>query len=377
MPPARPPARGSALSLLGRGVAVLTTLVNLVLLVVVLGMVLSLASLGSGDHKLTEHLYSGKAGARDKIAVIRIEGVLYEGLTGYALKQIDAAAEDDAVKAVVLRITSPGGTITASDQLHRRLQELRDGTLLHHPGKPKRVVVSMGSVAASGGYYIAMIKGPPDEPTPVLAEPTTITGSIGVYAALPNVKKLADNIGVSMNVIKAGDIKDSGSPFENMTAHERLVWQRMVDQAYLRFLQVVEEGRPQLKGKLQEDVTVKETLPVRRGPDKETHLDYTRYRADGGIFTAEQAVSPAFGLIDQIGYLDDAVEKARQLAGLADARVITYDRPPSLVRALLGAKAPQPALQLDPQRLAAGAESRLWYLLPQSDLAGLLTAVGR
>src|SRR5206468_2403943 len=133
---------------------------------------------------LTERLYSGSASAKDKIAIISLDGVIAEGLLGFVHKQIDQAAKDNSVKAVVLRINSPGGSITASDDLHRRLIELRDGNKARKTtGRP--LVVSMASLAASGGYYVAM------PAQTLVAERTTLTGSIGVYASFPNVKKLA------------------------------------------------------------------------------------------------------------------------------------------------------------------------------------------
>src|SRR5262249_14458941 len=146
-----------------------------------------------------------------------------------------------------LRINSPGGSITASDNLHRRLIELRDGNPHRHTAA-KPLIVSMASLAASGGYYIAM-------PSKTLfAERTTITGSIGVYAAFPNIADLANKHGVTMDVIKAGAVKDSGSMFHKMTPQERQVWQDMVDHAYKEFLAVVEQGRPHLKGQLEKKV---------------------------------------------------------------------------------------------------------------------------
>src|SRR5262249_11470813 len=156
----------------------------------------------------------------------------------------EAAASDSHVKAVVLRINSPGGTITGSDDLHRRLTELRDGTNPRQKGGKKPLVVSMGSLAASGGYYVAM---PAED---IAAERTTITGSIGVYAAFPNISGFAKEHKFGMNVVKAGAIKDSGSMFKDMTAQERQLWQDMVDHAYKQFTQVVEQGRPNLKGKM-------------------------------------------------------------------------------------------------------------------------------
>ena len=204
---------------------------------------------------------------------------LMEGLTGYALKQIEQAAKDDRVKAVVLRINSPGGTITASDDLHRRLSQLRNGdSAKQHDPKP--LVVSMASLAASGGYYIAM-------PAQLLmAERTTITGSIGVYASFPNVADLAEKYGVRLDVIKAGRVKDSGSAFHKMTPQERQVWQDMVDHAYRQFLGVVGEGRPQIKGHLEAEVLTR----IVTIPESGEKLKMSRQRADGGIFTSDQAL---------------------------------------------------------------------------------------
>jgi protease-4 len=341
---------------------------------------------GPADAALPEHRVAGQRAAADKVAVIHLEGVILEGLLHYVHRQIDQASRDPHVKAVVLRINSPGGSITASDDLHRRLTELRDG----HPAKgtqPKPLVVSMGSLAASGGYYVAM------PARSLYAEPNTMTGSIGVYMTFPNVQEgLEKKLGVRMQTIKQGEIKDSGSPFKAMTDKERQVWQDLVDHAYRQFLEVVEKGRGDLKGKLLEPFDVE---PVRAGPrlaagpapgpegDKGPKAGlpgpYQRYRADGGIFTADKARE--LGLIDRIGYLEDAVQRARDDARLGpDYQVIEYQRPKSLVRSLLGisaagdARLPQaPAgTALDPGRLREALTPRLWYLAPGCELAGLL-----
>jgi protease-4 len=372
-----------------------------------------LAGFSGGSGELHERHHSGNARAKDKIAIVRIETVISEATTSYAQKQLDSAAADKHIKAVVIRIDSPGGTITASDDLYRRIKELRDGNPMKDT-PPKPVIVSMGALAASGGYYIAMPS------RHILAEPTTITGSIGVFASFPNISKLAHDHGVSMEIIKAGAIKDSGSMFKDMTPQERQLWQDMVDSAYDRFLTVVAKGRdPKLdKEELSateqaelaqkkkwllalipeesKDLVVAElaqqTMPkvplepmpqIVAGPGanpaagKGKHIEkYTRYRADGGIFTADQAKK--YGLIDQIGYLNDAIALAKDEAHLDDDyHVITYDRPPGLL-GLLGIQAPQqlPGAQLDPSRLAEGATPRLWYLAPQSEMAGILAAVG-
>jgi protease IV len=313
---------------------------------------------------LEEQHHSGKVRSQNKIAVVKVEGVLLEGLTGYAQKQIEQAAADRDVKAVVLAINSPGGSITASDDLHRLLMRLRHG----NPDKdraPKPLVTSMASLAASGGYYIAM------PAQAVFAERTTITGSIGVYAAFPNVAELADKYGFRMNVIKAGRVKDSGSFFHRMTPAERQIWQDMVDHAYRQFLAVVEEGRPNLKGKLEEEI-LPQTITV---PETREPLRVSRQRADGGIFTADHALK--LGLIDHVGYLEDAIKEVRSLAGLGDDyRVVTYDRPATLLGALLGVEARAVRPGLDAAGLAEGAVPRLWYLAPQSELAGILAASG-
>jgi protease-4 len=317
---------------------------------------------------VNEKFYSGKKESHNKVAVVEIDGVIMEGMTTFARKEIDKAASDDAVKAVVLRINSPGGTITASDDLHRRLVELRDGNKeKKHAAKP--LVVSMGSLTASGAYYISM------PAHTLLAERTSLTGSIGVYAALPNVTELGQKVGFKMMVIKAGQVKDSGSPFHDMTPHEQELWQDMVDHAYAAFLSVVEEGRPQLKGKLLETITIDEKLPIRNDKGElSKQVNYRRYRADGGIFTADQAKQ--FGLIDRIGYLDDAIKTAREKANLGeDYQAVVYKRPPSLFEALAGARTTVPDRAWNPAQLARAAVPRLWYLAPQAELAGLLGAM--
>jgi protease-4 len=319
---------------------------------------------------LTEHHYAGQRTASDKVAIITLDGVILEGLLSYARKQIEQAADDHHVKAVVVRINSPGGSITASDELYRLLLELRDGNPKKHRD-PRPVVVSMGSVAASGGYYVAM----PGKT--IFAERTTMTGSIGVYSSFPNVKELADKYGVKVNTIKQGEIKDSGSPFGEMTPHEREVWQDLVNDAYQRFIEVVEKGRPMLAGgKLLEPVTI---TPVQAGPKKgeKPPKPYQRYLADGGVWTADSAVKHQ--LIDKIGSLDDAVQEAHDTAGLGENyKVIKYQRP-GLLADLFGLDArtslPPSSSVLDPARLQAGFTPRLWYLAPGAETSAFFAAM--
>jgi protease IV len=298
--------------------------------------------------------------------------VLIEGRLDFMEKQIEQAATDDQVKAVVVRIISPGGSITASDAIHRRLSKLRNGDS-EKGTKGKPLVVSMGALAASGGYYVAM------PAQAIYAERTTLTGSIGVFASFPNVKELGDKIGFKMEVIKAGAVKASGSAFREMTPEDRALWQDMVDHAYAQFKGVVEDGRPQLKGKL-EDKVVNEPRTVtvidKDNQTKTAQVQYVRQLADGGIFTADKAEK--LGLIDHIGYVEDAVKDAAGRATLgSNYEVIAYERPKGLAERLLGIEEknkPAPANALDPAHLAAGLTPRLWYLAPQSELAGIVSA---
>jgi protease IV len=247
-----PPSRGAPV--LGCAFALSFLFNVLAVLVFVFGCfgLLFRSGLGSAETStipLTEVQHSGNALSKNKIAIVKLDGLIMEGMLKHVHKQIDQAAKDKSVKAVVLRINSPGGSVGASDDLHRRLTRLRDGDK-ERKTDPKTLVVSMGSLAASGGYYVAM------PARPLFAEPTTITGSIGVYTAFPNVKELGDKIGFHMNLVKQGSLKDSGWPFEEMTADERRVWQDFVNHAYLQFVHVVEEGRKDLKGQLLKPIPI-------------------------------------------------------------------------------------------------------------------------
>lgn len=370
LPP--PPPRGGN-GLLGCAFAV-SLLINIVggFVVVVLCIGLPLAAfrgVGSDDsttRPLTEHHLSGPSRAHNKVAVVHLDGVILEGMLGFAHKQIDQAARDRDVKAVVLRVNSPGGSVTASDDLHRRLTELVRG----NPDKkadPKPLVVSMGALAASGGYYVSM------PARTLFAERTTITGSIGVYASFPNVSGLAEKWEVGMNTIKQGEIKDSGSPFKKMSDKERQVWQDMINHAYNQFVEVVEQGRPGLKkGELVNRFPVQ---PVPAGPvDAVPGKAYDRYRADGGVFTADEALR--LRLIDKIGYLEDAVREARDVAQRGDDfNAFEYEKPSTLRDLLFGSQAAgESESLLDPGRLARGLTPRVWYLAPGCELAGALQA---
>ena len=309
------------------------------------------------DGSLQEKHYSGSESAREKVAVVRIDGVLMEGMIDYASRQIRTAAEDDDVKAVVLLINSPGGTVTASDRLHTQIMDLKDGKWPRQKaGKP--IVVQMTSIAASGGYYIAA------PAQTIFAEPTTVTGSIGVYANFFNVHKLAEKHGVEFKMFSRGELKGGGSPFHPMTSEQEHEWSELIEHSYQQFQKIVADGRgPRLKYKLREEITLTDS----KGKP------YVRRIADGGVFTAEQALK--FGLVDKIGRLRDAIAAAENLAGLQNARVITYARPVTLSEALLGIQAPPPPAAVHLDHLP-GLTRQLWFLTPGYELSGVKLPLG-
>lgn len=346
--------------------------INLVLLVILINF--GSSTIDAENDGLEEKYLLGDKDATDKIAVVKMDGVIADSTITTTIHQLQRAAKDKNVKAVVLRIDSPGGSVSASDELYECIVNLRDDTNRRFKGSgPKPVVVSMGGVAASGGYYIAVAG------SPILAERTTITGSIGVFAALPNVADLAKNNGVKLELIKAGDIKASGSFFHTLSQEERQTWQDTVDNAYDTFLGVIAKGRPKLTPELmRKDKVINREVPERDDKGnvvlkdgKPILVKYTRVRTDGGTFTAEQAKQ--FGLIDDIGDLPAAVKIAAQKVNLTSYRTVNYSKPPTLFSSLIGMQAAQTTSPLDPARLGAVLTPRLWYLVPSADGAILST----
>jgi protease-4 len=190
-------------------------------------------------------------------------------------KQIKRAGEDSSVKAIILRINSPGGSAAASQELHEEVRKAREND--------KIVVASMSDVAASGGYYVAC------GADKIVANPGTITGSIGVIFSQLQYSELLEKYGVRSNVIKSGKYKDIGSPLRNMTEEERQILQEMIDDVYSQFVHAVAEGR---------QMNESEVLEL----------------ADGRIFTGRQAKE--LGLVDELGNFQDAVDLAAELAGI-------------------------------------------------------------
>ena len=251
---------------------------------------------------------------RDRVVIIDISGVIgapsdafsLQLSHGQLLRQIRQATKDTLVKAVVLRVDSPGGGVVASSEIHAELLKLREAG--------KTLVVSMGTTAASGGYYVS---APADR---IYANPDTLTGSLGVILSLTNYEDSFEKLGLKSYVYKSGELKDIGSPTRSPTPEEQRVLQSVVDEAYAGFVRVIVEGRG---------------LPE----------EQVRQIADGRIYTGNQALE--LGLVDELGNLDAAILGAKDLAGLETALVVRYTESTSL-RALLLSRLATPQAPADP-----------------------------
>lgn len=308
--PSPPRRRFSALRIL---VGLFVAGVLAISLMMNFGLLLMVAGLG-GEGRLQERHYSHEERAPNKVAIVRIEGPIIEG-EGHAKRQIDQALRDEAVKAVVLRVDSPGGTVSGSDLLYHQLRKLVEK-------KNIPLVVSMGGIAASGGYYISMAVG--STPDTIFAEPSTWTGSIGVIIPHYDLSGLLAEWGVKQDSIVSHPLKGIGSFTRPMTPEERKILQDLVNESFSDFKEVVRKGRP----RFQNDPQALDRL------------------ATGQVFSARQA--QASGLVDRIGYLEDAVDRAIELAGLdpQEVNVVEYKRELSLWTLLLEGRARTSAADL-------------------------------
>jgi protease-4 len=282
--------------------------------------------------KVVEQYHSLSKTASAKVAVVDISGPIMGG-SGFARSQIDQIAADDDVKAVVLRIDSPGGTVSGSDEIHYRISDVAKKRDLP-------VVISMGGIAASGGYYIAMANGGRDDV--IFAEPATLTGSIGVIIPHFDLSKFVKKFDIEDDSITSGPLKEMLSPTKDRTPEleerERKILQSLVDEMFSRFKEIVKQGRPKLDDEKLAAVTT------------------------GQIFTAEQA--RAAGLVDRVGFIEDAVDRAVELAGLTkdSARVVKYTKPKGLLDELLGGSAPGARQVTILEAVAEWTTPRAWYL---------------
>lgn len=225
---------------------------------------------------------SGPLPFGDKIAIVEVKGVITQ--SSEVIGEIHQYLADDGVKAIILRVDSPGGGVGPSQEIYQEVVKAK---------KKKRIVTSMGAVAASGGYYVACASDL------IVANPGTITGSIGVIMQFSNFEELLKKIGIKGMVIKSGEHKDMGSPFREMTPEEKRIMQATLDNVHDQFIRAVAEGR---------------------------NLDRTKVTplADGRIMTGEQAKQ--VGLVDVMGNLQDAVDEASKLAGIEGRPQVIYPK---------------------------------------------------
>jgi len=208
----------------------------------------------------------------EKVGIVEVTGMIVDARD--TIEQIIQLREDDTIKAIVVRIDSPGGAVAPSQEIYREIRKTVP---------QKKVVASMGAVAASGGYYIAAAADG------IIASPGTITGSIGVIMAYTNYRALLDKIGLVPVVVKSGSYKDTGSPVREMTAEERELLESLTEKIHQQFIQDIVAGR-------------------QMNPEKVSQL------ADGRIYTGEE--SKALGLVDRLGNIEDAVEWAGRMGGI-------------------------------------------------------------
>ncbi len=234
--------------------------------------------------------------SEDRIALIRIEGVIMDSQT--TVSELKRFSENPSIKAIVLRIDTPGGGVVPSQEIHDAVKRVRNKS-------NKAVIASMGSVAASGGYYIAAATDR------IVANPGTLTGSIGVIMETANVEGLLQKIGVEGVVIKSGKFKDVGSPLRKMSVEERGLLQGVMDDVHRQFIEAVAEGRSL-------ELRTAQTL------------------ADGRIFTGRQAKEAK--LVDELGDLDDAIQLAADVVGIQGEPKIVEPRRRFSLREMLDSK---------------------------------------
>jgi protease IV len=307
----------------------------------------------SSDKDVVESFHSGSAFAPDKIAIIRVHGTIMPPLTERLLDQIEQAQKDDAVKGVLLTIDSPGGLVADSHQIYHQLQKLQG----EHQ---KPVFVAMKRLAASGGYYIAMGAGPQGK---IFAEPTTWTGSIGVIIPRYDVSGLAESWHIKSSPLKTGKYKDALSPFRELSEGEREIWSEILNESFEKFLTVIDENRPQLTiHKTDEPKQVDDPEVVPNGLELvavDAQGQSKANLATGRIFTANQAL--ANGLVDEIGFEDEALAQLQEHLGLEEVRIVNYKSPVSLWEALLGLGKAQAPEQKQQTRLDAAVPQAMYY----------------
>ena len=290
-PPVKTPRKGSGWRIFWGIVLAMSVMANIALFLILMGVI---AVFATGPRGLLTEEVIRKGPRKNKIVVITVEGIIHGERAKDVYRQLNAARQDKRVKGLIVRVNSPGGTISGSDQIYKEILKYREK-------ENKPVVAFMQGVAASGGYYTSVACDK------IVAERTTITGSIGVISWYFVVKELLEKkLGILPVVVKSGEKKDWPSSFEEPNeVHRQYIKDKLIKPAYERFVEVVAEGR---KSSLTE-------AEVRR-------------LADGGIFGAQEALDEK--LIDDVGYLDDAIELVKSMAKIDKAQVVEYRKPFSL-----------------------------------------------
>ncbi len=253
-------------------------------------LLMVLAILVTGQGGMIREQIIEESDTSNKIAVIDLQGVIDREQAEQMYQQFKRARRDNKVRGLIFRVNSPGGGITASDKIHNWIRQYRQDT-----GKP--VVAFMEGIAASGGYYTSVACDT------IIASPTTITGSIGVIMGYLVLEELfEDKLGIMPVIVKSGEKKDWPSSFRPPSEEQlKYLREKVINPAYERFVEVVADGRKQLS------------------------VEEVKNLADGSIYPAGEAVQKK--LIDDLGYLEKAIEKVKSLAGIEKARVIKYERP--------------------------------------------------
>jgi protease IV len=308
------------------------------------GLLALLASSGISDLETTkrerwqEHYVEGERSASDKIALIDLTGVISyegddasnpEGMVGDIKDQVDRAVRDKHVKAILLRIDSPGGEVVASDAIYRALADVRDDT-----NRVIKIVACIETVGASGAYYAAM------GADYIVANELSITGSIGVIMETFNFRRLMDKIGVEAYTFKSGEMKDILNPTREPTEAEKKLVQDLIMEVYDKFVGIVSDNRDIDLEKLKDGI------------------------ADGRIFSGKQAKEA--GLIDEVGYFEDAIDAAKDLAKIKEAKVVEYTKPFSfrqLLRMFGKSEAPKIQVEISPNTLKLQT-GKLYFLPP-------------
>jgi protease-4 len=290
--PAMPPRRkGVGWRIFWGIVLAMSFMANVILFLMLIGVI---AIFASGQRGILDEEIIREGPSRNKIAMISIQGAIYGDVANDVYRQLKIIRKDKRIKGVIVRVNSPGGTISASDQIYKEISKFRE-----EENKP--VVAFMQGVAASGGYYTSVACDK------IIAEPTTITGSIGVISWYLVVQELLeDKLGIMPVTIKSGLKKDWPSSFRKPQPEEiQYMQDKVITPALERFVEVIAEGREGILS-----------------------IEEIRELADGGIFGAKEALEEK--LIDQVGYLDEAIELIKSLAGIEKAQVIQYQKPFSL-----------------------------------------------